>query len=314
MTTRAEEAQAERDPEHARGLDFVLVVLGAVLWGTGGLAGAALAGRGTDMLTVACLRLGLGGGVLLAGLLVAGRLGRVPRTRQVLVRVAATAALAAVYQACYFLAVQMTSVGVATFVALGASPVIVAGVTAVRTRRGPDPRTRAAVVLALAGLALLVGFRGGGSAPVAGAGLALLAAAAFATMTMVNRRPVAGLDALVLTGTSFTLGAVMLAPVAVLTASAGLPSGGAGWLLVAYLGIGPTAMAYVAFFAGLRTVPSTTASLLALLEPLTAAVGAYLLRGEALGATGLLGALLLGSAVAVLRPRRVSPTMAAGLH
>ena len=237
MTTPAARTGTSRAVEHTHGTDFLLVVLGGVHWGTGGLAGAALAGRGADMLTVASLRLGLGGGVLLVGRALAGRLGRVPRTRAVLVRVVATAGLAAVYPACYFLAVQMTSVGVATFVALGAAPVIVAGVTALRTRSSPDARTRVAVVRALVGLALLVGVRGGGEWPLLGALLALVAAGAFATMTMVNRRPVAGLGALVLTGTSFTF-----------------------------------------------------------------------------GAAGVLGALLLASAVAVLRPRRVSPTMAAGLH
>ena len=304
--------------EHTRGADFVLVVLGAVLWGTGGLAGATLGDRGIGMLTVACLRLGLGGGVLLLGLALAGRLGAVPRNRQVVVRVLATAALAAVYQACYFVAVRLTSLGVATFIALGAAPVIVAGVTAIRTRQLPERPTLVAVVLALTGLTLLVGVRGGGDAPLVGGLLALVSAGAFATMTMVNRRPVVGLGALALTGTSFTLGGVLLVPVALVVAAgsdvAALPGAGSSWLLVAYLGAGPTALAYVAFFAGLRTVPSTTASLVALLEPLTAAVGAYLVRGESLGLTGVVGALLLGFAVMVLRPRRVSPTMAAGLH
>ncbi len=293
------------------GSDFLLVALGAVLWGTGGLAGATIAARGVDMLTVATLRLGIGGGTLLLALALAGRLRSLPRTRVAARRLAVTGALAAVYQACYFLAVQLTSVGVATFVALGAAPVIVAAVTAVRTRSVPDGRTRAAIVLALAGLALLVS---PGSAAPAGAVLALVAAGAFAAMTLVNRVPVAGLDSLTLTGVSFSLGAVLLAPMALLTASGGLPTGPDGWLTVAYLGIGPTALAYTAFFAGLRTVPSTTASLLALLEPLTAAVGAYLLRGESLGGAGVLGAVLLAWAVVVLRPRRVSPTMAAGLH
>ena len=295
------------------GSDFLLVALGAVLWGTGGLAGATVASRGVDMLTVATLRLGIGGGTLLLALALTGRLRSLPRSPTAARRLVVTGALAAVYQACYFLAVQLTSVGVATFVALGAAPVIVAAVTAARSRSVPDGRTRVAILLALGGLALLVR-PGSGSAAPAGVLLALVAAGAFASTTLVNRRPVAGLDSLTLTGVSFSLGAVLLAPVALLTAGGGLPSGPGGWLVVVYLGIGPTALAYTAFFAGLRTVPSTTASLLALLEPLTAAVGAYLLRGESLGAAGVLGAVLLAWAVVVLRPRRVSPTMGAGLH
>jgi len=318
--------------EHAamRPRDFGLVVLGAVLWGTGGLAGATLAADGIGMLAVATARLAVGGGVLLAALAVARRLGRLRGSLPARRRVLLTGLLAAVYQACYFLAVSWTSVSVATLVALGAAPVLVASATAVRRRRVPGGRTVLAVVLALAGLALLVGVSDSGSP--AGVGLALVAAAAFATLTLVNRQPVAGLDPLTLTGASFSLGALLLAPAAIVAGVAAAPATGGGggdllaaalptllpagpsaWLLVAYLGIGPTALAYGAYFAGLRTVPATTASLLALLEPLTAALGAALLRDERLGTAGLVGAALLATAVVVLRPRRRSPTMGPGL-
>ncbi|HWS58559.1 MAG TPA: EamA family transporter [Actinotalea sp.] len=295
--------------------DYLLVCLAAVLWGTGGLAGVSLAADGLGMLTVATARLAVGGVVLVVVLASLGRLadlGGAPAARR---RVLVTGALAALYQSSYFLAVSWTSVSVATLVALGAAPVVVATATAVRDRRRPATPTVVAVALAVLGLTLLVGV------PVAGSGwgvaLALVAATAFATMTMVNRTPVAGLDGLSLTGASFTLGAALLAPFALaaaLAAGAGtpggpplLPSGPDAWLLVAYLGLGPTALAYGAYFTGLRTVPATTASLLALIEPLTAALGAALLLGERLGAAGALGAALLVTAVVLLRPRRRVP-------
>lgn len=300
--------------QHARPTDFALIVLGAVLWGTGGLAGARLADDGMTMLTVAACRLAAGGGLLLVGLAVAGRLRGVPRTRAVVVRIVVTGLLAAAYQSCYFLAVSSTSVSVATVLALGAAPVLVAAAGAVASRRRPSGRTSLALALALSGLLLLVGFSTGGDRPALGVALALLAAASFAAMTVVNQSPVAGLDPLVLTGSAFTLGAIVLLPVLAVTGVGSLPGATPGWLLLVYLGLGPTAVAYVAYFAGLRTVPATTASLLALLEPLTAALGALLLRGERLGVGGLVGAVLLVTAVVVLRPRRVSPTMGAGLR
>jgi len=62
----------------------------------------------------------------------------------------------------------------------------------------------------------------------------------------------------------------------------------------------PTALAYAASFRGLhRAVAPGTAAVLALLEPLTAAVLAAAVLGERLGALGITGALVL--AVAVLR-------------
>ena len=287
--------------------DFGLVAAGAVLWGSGGVVGALLAtGSEVSMVAVASYRLLVGGGVLALGLAVAGRLRGVPRSRPVVVRVLATGALAATYQASYFAAVSLASVSAATFVALGAAPVVVAAVTAARSRRRPPARVVAAMALALLGLALLLGVPVSGAPAVGlGLGLALVAALAFAVMTVLNSSAVPGLEPLALTAMSFTLGGAALLPVAALLGG-GLvaPRGVQGWLLVAFLGVVPTAAAYGAYFSGLRRVPATTAALLALLEPLTAACGAALLLRERIGPTGAAGGALLLWAVLLLRPRR----------
>ncbi|MBC7291594.1 MAG: DMT family transporter [Actinotalea sp.] len=311
-----------RQPSRA---GFAAVVVGAVLWGTGGLAGSALAGHGLPMPTVATYRLAVGGGVLLLALALAGRLGRVPWSRALLRRVLLTAVLAAAYQGAYFVAVGRSSVSLATVVALGAAPVLVAAATAALARRWPSGRTVLAVVLAVLGLVLLVGLGRTGGDPLVGAVVALGAAASFAALTMVNRTPVPGLDPVLLTGLAFTGGGVLLLPLALVGGGALAPDAPAGWWLVLYLGVVPTALAYAAYFGGLRAVPATTASLVALLEPLTAAVLSALLLGERLGPAGVLGGLLLVSATLVVAPRRrhawrrdrrpaASPTMDAGLR
>ena len=67
--------------------------------------------------------------------------------------------------------------------------------------------------------------------------------------------------------------------------------------LLAALGIGPTAVAYTLYFRGLRKAPASTAALLSLIEPLTAAVLAALVLGDRLSATGIAGAVMLLAAV-----------------
>lgn len=306
--------------------DFALVMLGAVLWGGGGLAGSALADSvGTGMPTVAAVRLLVGGSLLLVLLAALGRLGRSVAGQRAALgaaarRVAVTGLLAAAYQSSYFLAVALTGVAPATIVALGASPVLVAAASAVLRRRAPGGRVLSAVGLALVGLVLLVGgsAQGGSAAGEAGSGgtrlagllLALAAAAAFATMTLVNRRPVPGLGPLTLTGASFTLGGLVLCPVALVADGLPHPAGAEPWLLALFLGAGPTAGAYAAYFAGLRTVPATSASLLALLEPLTATIGAAVLLGERVGPAGVAGGLAMAVAVVLLRPRRAETSAA----
>lgn len=285
---------------------FLAVVAGATLWGTGGLAGSALAGEGLPLATVAAYRLGVGGGALLLVLTLAGRL-RGPRpTGTVVRRVLVTAVLAAAYQTAYFVAVGRSSVSLATLVALGAAPVLVAAATAVLARRLPSRRTVTALLLAVAGLVLLVGLAGAGvgADPAGGALLALGAAAAFAALTMVNRTGVPGLDPVLLTALGFSAGGLLLVPVALLGGGAVGPATATGWWLVLYLGVVPTALAYAAYFTGLRAVPATTASLVALLEPLTAALLAAVLLGERLGAAGAVGGLLLAAATVAVAPRR----------
>jgi len=293
--------------------DFALVAVAGVLWGTGGLAGAELAdAAGLSSGAVASSRLLGGGGLLLVTVALRGGLRRVPRTRAAGVQVLATAVLIAVFEAAYFAAVARAGVAVATLVTLGAAPVLVATLSAVRARTWPAPRTVLALVLALVGLAALVLGRGAhGSADVGGILLALGAAVAFGGLTLVNARPVDGLGVSSLTALAFTLGGALLVPYAMLGPGGfALPHDGAGWWWLVYLAAVPTAAAYVAYFTGLRTVPATVATLLSLLEPVTAAVLATLVRDERLGAAGVLGAASLVAAVVVLRPRDAhSPTM-----
>src|SRR6185503_15645768 len=68
---------------------------------------------------------------------------------------------------------------------------------------------------------------------------------------------------------TFALAAVFLAPA---LAGEVAPTRAliAGWPLLLYLGLGPTAVAYTLFTAGLTRVPATAAGIVSLLEPLTA--------------------------------------------
>lgn len=73
-----------------------------------------------------------------------------------------------------------------------------------------------------------------------------------------------------------------------------------GWGLLLYLGLTPTALAYGLFLTGVRQVGATVATLVTLLEPLTATLLAWLLLGERLAPLGLLGVVLLVTALALL--------------
>jgi drug/metabolite transporter, DME family len=275
---------------------FYLVISG-LLWGTGGLTGSLL-GRvaGLSAIAVAACRL-TAGGVLIVCYLTATR-KTWPSGRAAWARITVIGLLAAIFQSCYFAAVSLTSVPLATLITIGAAPVIVLGAERAIGR----PAGRLAVLttgLAVTGLGLLVGLPSGfrESAVLASAGMAVLAAAGFAAITLISMRPVAGLDDLGVTGFGFTIGGLLLMPAAGLAGGVAFRPGLAAIGLLVALGTGPTAVAYTLYFRGLRTAAASTAARLALLEPLTGAILAALLLGERLSATGIVGAAIIGAAV-----------------
>jgi DME family drug/metabolite transporter len=281
-------------------ISTLCLILSGLLWGTGGLIGT-LFGRaaGLSALFVAAYRLLAGGGLIVAFLTLTG--SRRPAGRAAWTRIAVIGLLSALFQSCYFAAISLTSVSLATLVTIGGTPVIVAVVEHARGRRALDRAGTVTIALALAGLGLLVGRPGGGfseTAVLASAGLALLSAAGFAAVTLLGTSPVTGLDELTLNGFAFSLGGMALLPLAaMLGGGLGFRPSLASAGLLAALGIGPTAVAYTLYFRGLRTASASTAALLSLIEPLTAAVLAALVLGNRLSATGIAGAVMLLAAV-----------------
>jgi drug/metabolite transporter, DME family len=273
--------------------------LSGVLWGAGGLVGALLGkASGATPLSVAAFRLLAGGGLLVAVHVVTRR--RWPRGRAAWARITITGLLSAGFQAAYFCSIALSSVSLATLITIGGVPVIVSAAGMALGRERPTRASLATLGIALAGLGLLVGVPGGGfsgTAMLASAGLALASAAGFAAMTLIGASPVPGLDDQALTGIGSALGGLALLPLAAAIGGIAFRSSAEAIWLVAALGIGPTALAYTLYYRGLRSASPTTAALLTLLEPLTAALLGAAVLGDRLGLAGIAGAALLGASV-----------------
>lgn len=279
------------------------MVLAATLWGFGGVTGVLLSEHaGLHPLSIAMWRMLVAGLALVAYLALRGAL-RVPRgaARR---RVLLTGALTALFEALFFSGIMLASVGLSTLIGIGSAPVFVAVHDWATTRRRPETATLAALALALIGLTLLLGGSlDTGEHGLLGAAIALGAGAAFAALTVVNRAEVPGLGPVPHTAWAFTAGGLMLIPVAAVP-GLGMADDAYGWLLTLGMGVVVTALAYVAYLTGLRTVPPFVATIVTLLEPLVAALLAALVLTERLGWGGLVGAAALATAVVLLRPQR----------
>ncbi|MGP3923525.1 DMT family transporter [Streptomyces sp. 8N616] len=303
-----------------RGL-FYLVVAGAA-WGTAGAA-AAMLYRSSDLGPVALsFWRYVGGLALLMAVRAVRAVSRVrarargpgavapaarpsveARGRRVL-RIVGTGLGLTVFQTAYFAAVQETGLAVGTVVTIGAGPVLIALGARLTMGERLGRGGVAAMAGALGGLAVLVLGSGGGVVKPLGVVLALVSAAAYAGITLLTRRlgrAGGGADPRSTTAWAFAVGAVCLLP---LVASEGLLPHTADparvLVLLVYVAAVPTALAYALYFAGAAVVRAATASVIMLIEPVSAAVIAVAVLGERLTVATALGTLLLLAAVAAL--------------
>lgn len=190
----------------------------------------------------------------------------------------------------FLAAMREAGVAVGTLVAIGATPLVAGVIT-----RNVSRSWFVATAIAVTGLALLVGGQQGEPlAPsLGGVALALGAAVSYATYIVAgNAAEARGLETQSFLAAAFTVSALVTLPW-LLVGDTGWVVTAGGALMVGYLVAVPTMLAYSLFNRGLRGVRSSTASTLALAEPVVAATLAYLLLGERLGAMGVVGAVLV---------------------
>jgi drug/metabolite transporter, DME family len=271
----------------------LLVVAAAVLWGTSGAA-QELGPRGTNPPAVAALRSMLGGGLLVAVVLVArGGRGLVGVARRSPVALAGAVTAMALFQLGYFGGIRFAGVAVGTLVAIGSAPVTAGLLDLLRGRR-PTGRWAVATAVTILGTALLLAPGAGGvTVRPAGVALALLAGASYASYAVVSKRMLDhGVPSTTAMAAAFVGASVLLSPLLffVDVSWAGTPRGLA---VLLWLGVMTIALGYVLFARGLGGLQPATATTLTLAEPLTAALIAVLLLGERLSGPALVGAMLV---------------------
>jgi DME family drug/metabolite transporter len=206
------------------------------------------------------------------------------------------------YQGLYFVAVARLGVIPATLVALCMAPILITVLAALVLGERARVWSWIAVPVAVAGALFLVGGPGAGlerPGDAWGYGAAGGAALSYALFALTSRVLAGRHHPFQIIALGFGAGALMLLPFAALSGLAPAVPPGA-WGLLLYMAVVPTALAYAVFLLGMRFVTATASGVLVLAEPLTAAILAFVLFGEALGAWQLAGGALLIVAVALV--------------
>ena len=163
-------------------------------------------------------------------------------------------------------------------------PAMVTAAAIALGRETASRRRTGALLVSSGGLALVLLGAGAGTFDWIGAALGLGAALTYTAYILVSDR-VGGelralpLSALITTGAAITFGVAC-------AASGSFDTGFAsdGWLWLAAIALVSTVTPIALFFAGLRRVGPSTASILSMLEPLTTVALAFVVFGETLSA------------------------------
>ena len=284
-----------------RGL--LLILLSGVLWGTVGTSSKILYGiSAATPLSVGFFRLAISVPVLLTACWISQRSKMFDVTRHDLALMFLTGMTTAFYQLFYLASVERAGVAVATLITLCTAPIMVAVFSVIITKERPSAFVMIALVGALAGTAILVGYQestGDVSRSLSGKFLALGSALGYAVITLTTRKLAGRYHPIQPIAISFTIGAIILFVIA-LSQGIVLNYSPVGWSLLIYLGVIPTALAYVLFITGMRYTTATVACIATLVEPLTSTILAWLIFGEHFSPMGSVGVALLAGSLAFL--------------
>ncbi|MBK7061594.1 MAG: EamA family transporter [Rubrivivax sp.] len=268
----------------------LMVLLAAVCWGTTGTA-QSFVPPSLPAYWVGALRLAVSALFFIA--LLAWR-GPPRRPHLAWLPVLLAAVAMAAYNLAFFAGVRTSGVAVGTAVAVGSGPIWAGLLQALRGQR-PAARWWAGTGLAVLGGVLMVGAGAGPSqqAPtVVGLLLCLSAGLSYAIYALVNQQLVVAADPAWATGAVFSLAALIALPAAwAIAGSVALTAQDV--LIVSYMGVVATGVAYLLFSHALRHISAATGVTLALAEPVTAFVLAVLVVGERPGWWAAAGGLLV---------------------
>ncbi|MFD4369982.1 DMT family transporter [Rhodococcus sp. NPDC058521] len=179
------------------------------------------------------------------------------------------------------------------------SPVLTTIFLVATKKETASPVRIAGLIIAVIGATLFFVSVGGAETTLTGSRLAgdlvfLLGAVSWAAYTIISKKVLTGVEPFQATTIGTAVGALAL----LLISIPSIPDvnwtsvSGLGWANVIYLAIGPTALAYLFYYRGLKTVAPSTATIMMFAVPIFGTLCATLFLGESFTKGQLLGALI----------------------
>jgi drug/metabolite transporter (DMT)-like permease len=289
----------------------VLCILSAAGFGAMAIFGKLAYDEGVEVGELLLVRFALAAAALMAVAVARGALRGLPR-RAVLAALAMGAIGYATQSGLFFSALERMDASLLALV-LYTYPVLVCVVAVLLGRERASARRAGALVIASAGVVLVLAGAAGGSFDALGAAMGFGAAMAYTAYILVGDRVVAGVPVLAVAALVCTGAASTFLVAQLVRGGPGLSFGAAGFGWVAAIALVSTVAAILTFFAGLARVGPSAAAILSVFEPVVTVALAAAAFGESLAPVQLVGAVLVLSAVVVMQwpaRRAVAPAPA----
>jgi DME family drug/metabolite transporter len=285
---------------HRHALGSLLIGTCALGWG---FIGIIVREVELPALTIVFFRVALAAAAVALALLVAGRRDLLrPPPRPVI----ALGVLLAIHWSLYFAAIKQTSVASAVLITY-AAPIFMAMLAPLLIREHVPPVSIAALGVSMVGITAISLAGGSGDEAVRAGGvvLAVLAAVTYAFLIVLLKRYGSEVHPTTVIVWQEGTAAVVLAPALLFASYDSLGAVDVGYLLL--LGIVLTGLTGVVYVAALKWVPATTAGILAYMEPVSAALLAAAILGEALTPAVIVGGAAIVAAGVVVAARTPNP-------
>jgi DME family drug/metabolite transporter len=290
---------------------FVAVAGAAALWAIAAIVARDLFDAGVAPLELAEARAVIAAvGFVVLDLRIRDR-RRAATSRRAIVLTLGLGLSIALVNGTYYLAIDRLSVAVAVVLQYTA-PVLVVSWTALAGGRSPAPEVLAALIAGVAGVVLVVELPSGAVGDLDGVGIAfgLASAALFASYSLLGEQLGATFGALGAMSRAFLVAAgfwVLYQVPFGWPAELFEPSNLAG---VLFVGLAGTLSPFLLYVWGIRRVRAERATIAATLEPVLAALFAWVFLGQSLGPLQISGGVLVCGAVALLQVRQRRPVRA----
>ena len=297
------------ETNHRSTFGMALIVCAAMLWGTTGTA-QSFSQLTLSSYWVGAIRLLVSGVFLLLWVSVSDirslSVRKLTSLPWPLIMIASFSMCA--YNLAFFAGVRLSGVAIGTAITIGSGPVWAGILQAIWVRQLPDRLWWLAVGTAVLGLviATLGSLSTTTSIPLTGIVLCLVGGLSYAVYALTTKRLVVTAAPGIVTALVFSSAAVFAIPTAYALAGPAIISR-PDFMLLLWLGVVATGIAYLLFSTGVQHVNGATAVALALAEPITAVVLAIFIVGEMQTPLSLSGMVIvfLGLCLIVHSERRV---------